>query len=39
VGTVTQNQETVLREVMRDIGQTIEETSGHSDTVPPEGTV
>jgi len=35
---VTQNQETVLPEVMGDIGKTIEDNSAHCDTEPRDGT-
>jgi len=36
---VTQNQETVQCEVLTDIGQTLEDSSGHSDTKPTDPTV
>ena len=36
---VTQNQQTVHCEVLTDSGQTVEDSSGHSDTVPRDGTV
>ena len=37
--TVTQNQETVQCEVLRDSGQTVGGSSGHSDTESTDGTV
>jgi len=39
VDIVTQNQQTVPCEVVTDIGQTVEDSSGHSDREPTEGTV
>ena len=36
---VTQNQQTVQCEVLTDSGQTVEGSSGHSDTEPTDGTV
>jgi len=38
-GIVTQNQETVQCEVLTYSGQSVEESSGHSDTKPSDGTV
>jgi len=39
VDTVTQNQQTVQCEVLRDSGQILEGSSGHSDTDSTDGTV
>ena len=39
VDVVTQNQQTVHCEVLTDSGQTVEGSSGHSDTEPTDGTV
>jgi hypothetical protein len=39
VDTVTQNQQTVEREVLTDSGQNVEDSSGYSDTEPTDGTV
>ena len=39
VGIVAQNQQMVQCEVLTDSGQTVEYSSGHSDTEPKEGTV
>ena len=36
---VTQNQETVQCEVLTDIGQTVEDSSGRSDTEPTDSRV
>ena len=36
---LTQNQQTVQCEVLTDSGQTLEDSSGHSDTEPTHGTI
>jgi len=36
---MTQNDGTVLCEVLTNIGQTVKDSSGHNDTKPSDGTV